>query len=51
MEKKRIKYLKELAENYDEPFDVFYALGELLGESEDYDALVTTLEDFDGFFE
>jgi hypothetical protein len=38
--KEREKYLKELAEEYDVDYFLVSALAEVLGENEDYDALV-----------
>ena len=39
-------YLKSLAEDYDMPLDHVETLAEMLGEIEDFDGLVTSLEDF-----
>ena len=39
----RAEYLKSLCEEYDE--QVVYALADLLGETEDFDGLIVTLED------
>ena len=43
--KNRGDYLKHLAELTDCSLDTVYALAEILGESEDFDGLVTTCED------
>jgi hypothetical protein len=44
----RTEYLKELAQEYDPA--VVYALADMLGPEEDFDGLVTSLEDYaEGF--
>lgn len=44
----RTEYLKELAQEYDHA--VVYALADMLGPEEDFDGLVTSLEDYaEGF--
>lgn len=43
--KDRAAYLKSLVDNCYYPADMVYALADTLGPSEDFDALVTTLED------
>lgn len=43
--KNRAEYLKSLCEEYDAT--TVYALANLLGPSEDFDGLVTMLNDFD----
>ena len=40
----RTKYLATLSEEY--PRDVVYALADMLGRSEDFDGLVTALQDY-----
>lgn len=42
----RKKYLQELAQDFGLPFEVAFEIAEMLGENEDYDALLTTLEDY-----
>lgn len=42
----RNNYLESLAEDYDIPEQEVYCLAELLGESEDFDGLVSALEDY-----
>jgi len=41
----RMDYLKCMAEDFGQDFDIVYALAELLGPSEDFDGLVVALED------
>lgn len=43
--KNRKEYLKELAEEFGVDYGTVLALASALGESEDFDGLVTTLED------
>ena len=40
----RKEYLEELCEEY--PRDIVYALSDILGSSEDFDGLITSLEDY-----
>jgi hypothetical protein len=40
----RKEYLESLCEEY--PRDIVYALASILGSSEDFDGLVTSLEDY-----
>jgi hypothetical protein len=47
----RADYLLHLAEDYDVDVPTVYRLAETLGEEEDFDMLVTTLEDADAFRE
>lgn len=48
--KDRIDYLKCLADDYGVPYSVVRTLADLLGENEDFDGLVTSLEDcYDDF--
>ena len=42
----RTEYLAMLADDYDVPPGTVQALAELLGPSEDFDGLVTALEDY-----
>lgn len=48
MSKKRKEYLRELSGMYGIELSTVVYLAELLGENEDYDGLVTTLEDYAG---
>lgn len=41
----REEYLDNLAESYDIPEEIVHELAFLLGENEDFDGLITTLED------
>lgn len=43
--KSRTDYLKNLAEDYGVPYQLVCTLAFLLGENEDFDGLVTSLED------
>lgn len=43
--KNRTEYLKDLAFEYSVPQSVVFALADVLGESEDFDGLITSLED------
>lgn len=46
----REHYLSSLAEDYGVPEHLVFALADLLGPTEDFDGLVTSLEDYeDGF--
>lgn len=45
MTKERKEYLKELALEYDVNFSDVLFLASLLGETEDYDGLVTSVQD------
>jgi len=40
----RKEYLESLCEDY--PRDIVYALADILGKNEDFDGLVTSLEDY-----
>jgi len=42
----REDYLENLADNYGVPPMVIYEIADLLGENEDFDGLVSSLEDF-----
>jgi hypothetical protein len=41
----RDEYLQELSETYNQPVSLVYAMANLLGDSEDFDGLLVTLED------
>jgi hypothetical protein len=43
--KNRTDYLKSLAEDYGMSLDTVYALASMLGSNEDFDGLITELED------
>jgi hypothetical protein len=45
--KNRADYINSLAEAYG---DTVYVLASMLGESEDFDGLITSLEDYEGIF-
>lgn len=49
----RDDYLNSLSEEYDVPADAVYALAEVLGPDEDFDGLVSNLEDamYGGWFD
>ena len=48
--KSRAHYLQCLAEDHGVPLDMVQAAADLLGPNEDFDGLVTTIEDYaDGF--
>ena len=46
MTKGRKKYLYELAEEYGVPVNIVLTLASLLGEEEDYDGLVSAVQDY-----
>lgn len=46
MKQSRLEYLKEQSEWYGIELDTVMYLAEILGENEDYDGLITTLEDY-----
>lgn len=46
----RQEYLHSLAEDYGVPTSIVYALATTLGENEDFDGLVTSLEDYADYF-
>ena len=46
----RKQYLACLAEDYGVPEAIVYALATILGENEDFDGLVTSLEDYADYF-
>lgn len=43
--KDREEYLQAVADDFDIPFDTVAALASVLGKSEDFDGLISTLED------
>lgn len=45
----RKAYLKDLAENLDVPLSIVHMIAGMLGESEDFDGLVTSLEDYESY--
>lgn len=44
--KNRKDYLKNLADDYGVPVDVVFTLAQLLGPDEDFDGLISGLEDY-----
>ena len=46
----RTDYLLSLADEYDVPQEVVMALADVLGPNEDFDGLITSLEDAEGYF-
>jgi len=46
--KNRDDYLESLSEDYGVPLETVYVLAEALGESEEWDALISALEDAEG---
>ena len=44
--KNRTEYLQSLAEEYQTDMQTIFAMASLLGKEEDFDALLTSLEDF-----
>jgi len=49
--KDREDYLKCLSEDYGVPLEVVYTLSEMLGKTEEFDGLVSVLEDAEGMFD
>ena len=47
----RKHYLQCISEDYGVPLDVVYSLADLLGEIEDFDGLISAIEDAEGEFE
>lgn len=45
--KNRREYLKMLSEEFAVPFDAVCALASVLGKSEDFDGLISVLEDYE----
>jgi len=48
--KDRMEYLESLADEYDTDIETVLFMAEVLGPSEDFDALVTSLQDGEGRF-
>ncbi len=46
MTKQRLEYLTEVSEDYDVPLNIVLQVAELLGEGEDYDGLISMLQDY-----
>jgi len=44
--KNRKDYLNSLAEDYGVPLEIVYAAADILGPNEDFDGLVTTIQDY-----
>ncbi len=44
--KNRMDYLKELAHEYECPVEIVLVIANMLGKSEDFDGLVSSLEDY-----
>jgi hypothetical protein len=44
--KNRKDYLNNLSEDFGIPPDIVYMMADLLGQSEDFDGLITSLEDY-----
>jgi len=42
----RRDYLRSLADDFGIPPDIVYMMADLLGQSEDFDGLITSLEDY-----
>ena len=49
--KERVAYLKSLAFEYGVSESTVFAIADILGPNEDYDGLITTLEDIDFYGE
>jgi hypothetical protein len=49
--KNRHDYLQCMSEDYGVPLDVVYSLADVLGKSEDFDGLISALEDAEEMFE
>ena len=49
--KNRKDYLECLAVDYCVPLDTVYALASLLGKNEDFDGLISSLEDMEGMLD
>ena len=47
----RKEYLEAVAEDFGVPKKVVFAMASMLGEEEDFDALVSEIEDFAGLME
>ena len=48
--KNRREYLESLADEFGADTDTVFALADILGESEDFDGLISELEDFEMYF-
>jgi len=48
--KNRKDYLNSLAEDFELDRETVYMMADLLGESEDFDGLITSLEDYSELF-
>ena len=46
MTNERLEYLKGLAEDFNVPLDIVKTAAWMLGPNEDYDGIITTLEDY-----
>lgn len=51
MTNEREEYLRVLSEDFGVPYEQVVALAELLGEDDDYDGLLTSLEDLGELYE
>jgi len=49
--KNRKDYLECMAVDYSVPLDIVYALASMLGEDEDFDGLISSLDDAEGMFD
>jgi hypothetical protein len=49
--KNREDYLECLAVDYCVPLDIVYALASVLGKNEDFDGLISSLEDMEGMLD
>lgn len=47
----RTDYLKSLAEDYEIPLEDVFQFADMLGSSEDFDGLLSTLEDYEAYQE
>lgn len=45
----RSAYLSSLTESFDVPVNVIFSLAQQLGRSEDFDGLISALEDYDSY--
>lgn len=44
----RAAYLRDMAEEYGVPVESVFAVADMLGPNEDFDGLISSLEDYDG---
>ena len=51
MNAERLEYMKDLADEFAVPLNVVISTAQMLGESEDYDGLPTSLADYHWFME